>query len=168
MRASAKSAAFIWAKCGRVQGERVALKLEGPLKPGDGVVFDAGHPDQDEEGGRVYTLETRGRGNAAGLRPRRREFQPHPRGRQVVEDERPGTGPAVAAEFRRRQAAVPAADQHLEVHGGAGQPMTLIARDEIGHVAQVEFGDAAGGGGETAVEHGKIARTTWAAGRHAV
>src|SRR5688572_6343476 len=40
----------------RVQRDRVFVKLEGPLKLGDGVVFDAGHPDQDEEGGRVYAL----------------------------------------------------------------------------------------------------------------
>ena len=32
------------------------VKLEGPLKPGDGVVFDAGHPEEKEEGGRVYEV----------------------------------------------------------------------------------------------------------------
>jgi U32 family peptidase len=44
----------------RIQGERIIMRLQAPLKPGDGVVFDAGHPDQDEEGGRVYTVETPG------------------------------------------------------------------------------------------------------------
>jgi putative protease len=28
-----------------------------PLKPGDGVVFDEGHPEQDEQGGRVFGVE---------------------------------------------------------------------------------------------------------------
>ena len=28
-----------------------------PLKPGDGVVFDEGHPEQDEQGGRVFSVE---------------------------------------------------------------------------------------------------------------
>ena len=37
----------------RVTDEKVALKLAAPLKPGDGVVFDAGAPDQKEEGGFV-------------------------------------------------------------------------------------------------------------------
>ena len=37
----------------RVDRDRVSLRLEGPLKPGDGVVFDAGRPDEKEEGGRV-------------------------------------------------------------------------------------------------------------------
>ena len=30
---------------------------ELPLKPGDGVVFDEGHPEQDEQGGRVFAVE---------------------------------------------------------------------------------------------------------------
>lgn len=29
---------------------------ESPLKPGDGVVFDEGHPEQDEQGGRVFSV----------------------------------------------------------------------------------------------------------------
>src|SRR5262249_377753 len=33
----------------RVLRDGVALKLEGSLKPGDGVVFDAGQPDENEE-----------------------------------------------------------------------------------------------------------------------
>ena len=28
-----------------------------PIKPGDGVVFDEGHPEQDEQGGRVFEVE---------------------------------------------------------------------------------------------------------------
>src|SRR5262249_2608822 len=33
-----------------------------PLKPGDGVVFDEGHPEQDEQGGRVFEVQSVGRG----------------------------------------------------------------------------------------------------------
>ena len=32
-----------------------------PLKPGDGVVFDQGRPDQDEQGGRVFVAKAMGR-----------------------------------------------------------------------------------------------------------
>ncbi len=43
----------------------ILLDLQGdemnPLKPGDGVVFDEGHPDQDEQGGRVFAVHPRGR-----------------------------------------------------------------------------------------------------------
>lgn len=36
--------------------------FEVPLKNGDGVVFDEGHPDEKEMGGRVYGIEPRGPG----------------------------------------------------------------------------------------------------------
>src|SRR4029077_222044 len=29
----------------RIQGEKIVMRREATLKPGDGVVFDAGHPD---------------------------------------------------------------------------------------------------------------------------
>jgi putative protease len=40
-----------------VQDEKVFVELRAPLKPGDGVVFDAGHPESKEEGGRVYEVK---------------------------------------------------------------------------------------------------------------
>jgi putative protease len=43
----------------RVLRDGVLIRLEGPLKPGDGVVFDAGKPEENEEGGRVYEIEAR-------------------------------------------------------------------------------------------------------------
>jgi putative protease len=39
----------------------VILEATGPVKLGDGLVFDAGRPDGDEEGGRVYEIERSGR-----------------------------------------------------------------------------------------------------------
>lgn len=53
----------------RRQGEQVWVRLEGPLKPGDGVVFDAGQPEEKEEGGRVYEI----RAGSAALLPTRNE-----------------------------------------------------------------------------------------------
>src|ERR1019366_1653752 len=41
----------------RIEGERVCVNLQAPLKPGDGVVFDAGHPEAEEQGGRVYEVK---------------------------------------------------------------------------------------------------------------
>jgi U32 family peptidase len=45
-----------------VEGYELLVQLEDEhevsiLKPGDGVVFDEGHPDQDEQGGRLYGVE---------------------------------------------------------------------------------------------------------------
>src|SRR6185436_12091089 len=36
--------------------DHVMAQLEGLVKPGDGVVFDAGRPEEKEEGGRVYEV----------------------------------------------------------------------------------------------------------------
>ena len=44
-----------------VARDRVRIRLEGPIKPGDGVVFDAGKPEEQEEGGRVYEIQRRTR-----------------------------------------------------------------------------------------------------------
>ncbi len=43
-----------------IRAGRVSLILENPLRPGDGVAFDYGSPD-DETGGRVYEIRSRGR-----------------------------------------------------------------------------------------------------------
>ncbi len=135
MRASAKSAAFIWAKSAGLPGERIALKLEAPLKPGDGVVFDAGHPDQDEEGGFVYTLEARGQETLVGFGHGDLNYTRIKAGDKLWKTSDP--------ELDRRLRQSFAGDKphfqrpiNVEVHGGAGQPMTIIVRDEVGHVAQ--------------------------------
>ena len=39
----------------------VLVDIQSPLKRGDGIVFDAGDPTQEEEGGRVYDILSRGR-----------------------------------------------------------------------------------------------------------
>jgi putative protease len=39
-----------------VSGRRIGLHLEGPIKAGDGVVFDAGRPQEREIGGTVHTV----------------------------------------------------------------------------------------------------------------
>ncbi|HYF01241.1 MAG TPA: DUF3656 domain-containing protein [Planctomycetota bacterium] len=44
-----------------VRGSRVEIPLEAPLKPGDGLVFDYGRPQDDEPGGRVMYLWSGGR-----------------------------------------------------------------------------------------------------------
>lgn len=40
--------------------DSVLCELNGPLRRGDGIVFDAGDPTKDEEGGRVYDLRSGG------------------------------------------------------------------------------------------------------------
>ncbi|HUS35106.1 MAG TPA: DUF3656 domain-containing protein, partial [Verrucomicrobiae bacterium] len=119
----------------RVQRDRVFVKLEGPLKPGDGVVFDAGHPDQDEEGGRIYTINNVGEESVITFGERAINFQRVHVGDKLWKTSDP--------ELDRRVRQTFAGDQprfqrplDIEVHGITGGPLTVIGRDEFGHVAQ--------------------------------
>ncbi|MFF2092660.1 DUF3656 domain-containing protein [Paenibacillus sp. NPDC058174] len=44
----------------RILRDAVTVRLDAPLKRGDGIVFDAGDPTKKEEGGRVYDLRRQG------------------------------------------------------------------------------------------------------------
>jgi putative protease len=121
----------------RVGADSVTLKLEGPAKPGDGIVFDAGRPDEKEQGGRIYYVDAHkgetvfrfGRGDIDFSRVhaddrvwKTNDPELDRRVRQTFEGDQ--------IRFRR--------ELFLEVHGHAGAPLTLIARDKDGHTAQVD------------------------------
>ena len=127
----------------QVLREAVLVRLAAPLKLGDGIVFDAGRPDEKEEGGRIYGIKTSkqkinhaeasilefGYGNINFSRVR-------------VGDKLWKTNdPELDKRLRQSFAGDAPRFQRpigIEVHGLAGQPLTLIARDENGNVAQVE------------------------------
>jgi U32 family peptidase len=128
----------------RVAGDRVHIRLAGPLKAGDGIVFDPGHGGDDEEGGRVFQMRNAERGmrnDEAVL-----TFMPN-----AVDFARVHPGDKLwktsDAELEKRVRATFAGDSpkfqrpvNFEVHGHAGAPLTAIARDELGHVAQAQSG----------------------------
>ena len=124
-------------KVAKVEGERVRIKLEAPLKAGDGVVFDAGHPEQKEEGGRIYEIRT---GNG---------WSTLTFGRGAVDFRKVKVGDKLwktsdpELDRRLRQSFEGDAPKFqrpisMDVHGLEGKPLTLIARDELGSVAQLE------------------------------
>jgi putative protease len=129
-----------------VAGERVHLRLEAPLKPGDGVVFDAGRPDEPEEGGRVYELlEPPSRGERRpGVDGSAEVMLTFGRGdlnfRRVRVGDRVWKTSDPELERRLRQTYAGDAIRFqrpidFEAHGAEGTPLTLVARDGEGHVA---------------------------------
>jgi putative protease len=122
---------------GRVDAESVQVQLLAPLKPGDGIVFDAGTPEAGEEGGRVYQIESHGKTST--LRFGRGDIAWHrvKPGQRLWKTNDPALDREVRATFTgdtiRFQRPVT-----IEVHGRAGTPLTLIARDDEGHVARVD------------------------------
>lgn len=154
----------------RIQGGRVFVELQAPLKAGDGVVFDAGHPENKEEGGRVHQVKV---GQASRLRASaaRNNKKHPPRANGDLLPTKASETPALPCQVELRfghgdvdvsrihvgnkvwKTSDPELDRGLrstfegdqpkfqrpirmEVHGRVGQPLTLIVRDEIGHVVQ--------------------------------
>ncbi len=123
---------------GKITGEKISLKLEAPLKPGDGIVFDAGRPDEKEEGGRVYEIQTSknaddvtlafGWGNL--------DFSRIHVGDKLWKTSDPELDQELRQTFAGEQPNYQRAVQ-LEVHGHIGSPLTLIFRDAGGNVAKV-------------------------------
>lgn len=125
----------------RVLRDAVVVNLHGPLKPGDGVVFDAGKPEEREEGGRVYEIRN--------LKSEIRDGAELRFGAGDIEFARIRPGDKLwktdDPELNRRLRQSFAGDAPkfqraitLEVHGLAGRPLTLIARDEEGHATRAQ------------------------------
>ena len=120
----------------RVDRDRVWLRLEGPLKAGDGVVFDAGRPDEKEEGGRVYAIDERAGLHSMTFGPEAVDFRRVLPGHKVWKTDDPAFNREVRRTFEGEKVNW-TRPVTLEVHGHAGSPLTVILRDEAGHVVQV-------------------------------
>jgi putative protease len=121
----------------RVDDECVSLRLSAPLKPGDGVVFDAGTPEQREEGGRVYSVDQRGSETTLGFGHGDIDFRRVKPGQYLWKTNDPALDRRVRQTFEGEKIRFQR-PLNLEVHGHAGAPLTLIAADDEGHVAQLE------------------------------
>jgi putative protease len=122
-----------------VIGESVTLQLSAPVKPGDGIVFDAGKPAEREEGGRVYQVERATQPDRTTLRFGHGDIdwrRVHA-GQLVWKTNDPALDREVRSTFEgdvvRFQRPI-----SLELHGRVSTPLTLMARDGLGHVARVE------------------------------
>jgi len=118
------------------------------VKPGDGVVFDAGHPEQDEQGGRVYEIHRLASPQAAsrGSPPRVELLFGH--GALNLAAISPGNlvwktdDPALNKRLERSYSSDRSARRiPLSVHitGRIGQPLHLIARDDAANEASVTW-----------------------------
>jgi len=127
----------------QVLRDAVVIEPAAPLKPGDGVVFDAGKPENPEEGGRVYQVQAP-KSKVQTVQPVELRF-----GHGDIDFSRVHVGDKLwktdDPELDRRLRQSFAGDTprfqrpvEIEVHGVAGKPLTLIAHDEFGNVAKVE------------------------------
>ncbi len=121
----------------RIERDRVAIRLRAPLKPGDGIVFDAGHPDQPEQGGRVYSVEPRGESAVLGFGRGDIVYRCLHVGDRVWKTNDPQLDRRVRASYSGE---TPRFQRPLtiEARGQRGTPLTLIVRDEFGREARVD------------------------------
>ncbi|HEX3890051.1 MAG TPA: U32 family peptidase, partial [Verrucomicrobiae bacterium] len=127
----------------KIVRDGVIVNLAAPVKLGDGIVFDAGRPDEKEEGGRIYEIQEP-RFKISGEKLTELRF-----GYGDVDFLRVHVGDKIwktndpELDKRLRQSFAGDAPKfqrsiEMEVHGGIGKPFTLIARDEFGNVAKAE------------------------------
>lgn len=121
----------------RIHNDRVTLRLQAPLKPGDGVVFDCGHPEAQEEGGRVYAIEQRGQEAVLTFGRRDINWRRVHVGDKVWKTSDPELDRQLRQSFAGENPQFQRPIQ-VDVYGEAGQALIAIARDELGHVVQVE------------------------------
>ena len=127
----------------RVGDDHVAVRLEASLKPGDGVVFDAGNHAAGEEGGRVYQVEPQrardGRPAETVLRFGHGDIRFHriKPGHLLWKNNDPVLDRELRATFEGEKIRF-TRPVSMEVHGHAGAPLTLILDDGEGHVVRMD------------------------------
>lgn len=121
----------------QVKGDRVSLHLRSPLKPGDGIVFDGGHPEVKEQGGRVYAIERRGKETILSFGKGSINLKRVRVGDRVWKTSDPELDRRLRQSFTARQ---PQFQRHidLDVSGKIGQPLRVSATDEFGDRVEVQ------------------------------
>ncbi|MDZ8261749.1 U32 family peptidase [Nostoc sp. ChiQUE01b] len=121
----------------RIHNEEVTVKLEAPVKPGDGIVFDCGHPEAKEEGGRVYGVVSKGKESVLTFGRNDLNLRRVHIGDRIWKT----SDPELDKQLRQSFAGDNPQFQRpigLEVYGEAGQALIAIARDQLGNIVQVE------------------------------
>jgi len=122
----------------RVEPEAAVVRLESALKPGDGVVFDAGRPEIKEEGGRVYQVEPAARGETV-LRFGSGDivWNRVRAGQKLWKTDDPALGRELRATFAGEAVRFRRPVQ-LEASGREGEPLRVVLRDEGGREARAQ------------------------------
>jgi U32 family peptidase len=120
-----------------VKGQSLLVRLQAPLKPGDGVVIDTGVGDDHEQGGRIISLHPRGEITQVSFRPGQinpRRVKP---GDKLWKTDDPELNKRVRATFAGDEIRFQRPLQY-DFHGHNDAPLTVIGKDDEGHVAKAE------------------------------
>ena len=120
-----------------IRNEKVTIKSVAPIKSGDGVVFDCGHPEASEEGGRIYGVENQGKDVVLSFGKGNLNWRQIHVGDKLWKT----SDPELDKQLRQSFAGDNPKFQRpisVEVHGEVGGNLVAIANDKLGHVVQVE------------------------------
>ncbi|MGK7911664.1 MAG: U32 family peptidase [Synechococcus sp.] len=120
-----------------IKGKKIAIQLKAPLKAGDGVVFDCGKPQQKEEGGRVYTVDESSKLAWISFGRDAVDWRRVHVGDRLWKTSDPELDRAILQSFAGD---TPKFSRPIDcdVVGALEQPLTIVARDRIGHIVTVE------------------------------
>ncbi|AVH70936.1 U32 family peptidase [Nostoc sp. 'Lobaria pulmonaria (5183) cyanobiont'] len=121
----------------RIHNEQVTVKLKAPVKPGDGIVFDCGHPEAKEEGGRVYGVVSKGKESVLTFGRNDLNLRRVHIGDRIWKT----SDPELDKQLRQSFAGENPQFQRpidMEIYGEVGQPLIAIARDRLSNIVQVE------------------------------
>jgi U32 family peptidase len=108
---------------------------EIPLKPGDGVVFDNGHPDKSEVGGRLYGVSQQGQQTLLTFGRHDMDLRRVRPGDRLWKTSDPALSQQIRQTFHQEQPQYQRPIT-LTVLGQVGEPLTLIAQAQTGQMVQ--------------------------------
>ena len=113
------------------KGSQLAVKAKIPVKPGDGVVIDNGNPEKDQ-GGRLYTVEPRGKETLLGFGRHDVDLPKVTVGDRIWKTNDPELDKATQQTYSGEQ---PRYKRPIviEVFGKVGEGLCAIAHDHQGH-----------------------------------
>lgn len=132
-----KKRGFYLGEVTEIRNEKVTVQVQEFPKAGDGVVFDSGHPEAKEEGGRIYTVEQQGQNAVLSFGRNALNFRKIEVGDKVWKTSDPELDRHLRQSFDTEIPQFQRSIQ-LEIHGEIGQNLVAIARDEQGNITQVE------------------------------
>ncbi|MFO0140933.1 MAG: DUF3656 domain-containing protein [Aphanizomenon sp.] len=121
----------------RIKNAEITVKLEAPVKAGDGIVFDCGHPERKEEGGRIYAVLPNGKETLLTFGRNDLNFHSIHIGDKVWKTNDPELDKQIRQSYtgENPQFTRPI---NIEVHGEIGEKLIAVCRDELGNIVQVE------------------------------
>lgn len=125
------------------RGEMLLIRIENPkaeLKIGDGIVFDEGHPEQDEQGGRIVSVTPNTKSGTVliGFRTGDVNLSAVATGAIVWKTDDPAIRKRLEHSYSR-QRVVHRRKLHAVISARAGRPLRIDVRDESGHHAIVTW-----------------------------